>query len=303
MKEFRRIDRLPPYVFSVVNDPKAAARRAGEDVVDLGMGNPDLASPEPVVDKLAEAARDPRNHRYSTSRGLPNLRRAIAKRYEHRYGVRLDPETEVVVTMGAKEAIGHIAWTLVAPGDTCLVPEPTYPIHTFSVALAGADVRSVPLGADGDFFSELQQGFERTWPRPRLIITSFPHNPTTSCIERSFFEHLVAFAREHDIAVIHDLRLRRPVLRRLPGAELPRGARHEGSGRRGLLDVQVVLDAGMAPGVRRRQSRDGRGADSAEELPGLRRSSRSRSPRSSRSTSARTVRRSTETCTGPGATR
>jgi len=167
VKEFRRIDRLPPYVFNVINDLKAAARRKGEDVVDLGMGNPDLASPEPVVEKLAEAARDPRNHRYSTSRGLPNLRRAIADRYERRYGVRLDPETEVVVTMGAKEAIGHIAWTLVAPGDTCLVPEPTYPIHTFSVALAGADVRSVPLGADGDFFSELQQGFERTWPRPR----------------------------------------------------------------------------------------------------------------------------------------
>jgi alanine-synthesizing transaminase len=204
VKEFRRIDRLPPYVFNVINDLKAAARRGGEDVVDLGMGNPDLASPEPVVDKLAEAARDPRNHRYSTSRGLPNLRLAIAKRYERRYGVRLDPETEVVVTMGAKEAIGHIAWTLVAPGDTCLVPEPTYPIHTFSVALAGADVRSVPLGADGDFFSELRQGFERTWPRPRLIITSFPHNPTTSCVERSFFEHLVAFARERDVAVIHD---------------------------------------------------------------------------------------------------
>ena len=204
VKEFRRIDRLPPYVFSVVNDLKAAARRSGEDVVDLGMGNPDLASPEPVVDKLAEAARDPRNHRYSTSRGLPNLRRAIANRYERRYGVQLDPETEVVVTMGAKEAIGHIAWTLVAPGDTCLVPEPTYPIHTFSVALAGADVRSVPFGADGDFFSELQQGFERTWPRPRLVITSFPHNPTTSCVERSFFEQLVAFAREHDVAVIHD---------------------------------------------------------------------------------------------------
>ena len=204
MREFRRIDRLPPYVFNVVNDLKAAARRAGEDVVDLGMGNPDLASPEPVVDKLTEAARDPRNHRYSTSRGLPNLRRAIADRYERRYGVPLDPETEVVTTMGAKEAISHIAWTLVGSGDTCLVPEPTYPIHTFSAALAGADVRSVPLGTEGDFFSDLLRAFEGTWPRPRLVLTSFPHNPTTACVEWSFFEQLVAFAREHDVAVIHD---------------------------------------------------------------------------------------------------
>jgi alanine-synthesizing transaminase len=204
VREFRRIDRLPPYVFNVVNDLKAAARHAGEDVVDLGMGNPDLASPEPVVDKLIEAARDPRNHRYSTSRGLPNLRRAIADRYERRYGVPLDPETEVVTTMGAKEAISHIAWTLVGSGDTCLVPEPTYPIHTFSAALAGADVRSVPLGADGDFFPDLLRAFEGTWPRPRLVLTSFPHNPTTACVELSFFEQLVAFAREHEVAVIHD---------------------------------------------------------------------------------------------------
>jgi alanine-synthesizing transaminase len=202
--DFRRIDRLPPYVFNVVNELKAAARRAGEDVIDLGMGNPDLPSPSRVVDKLVEAARNPRNHRYSTSRGVPKLRRAICDWYERRYGVALDPETEVTTTIGAKEAISHLAWTLVAPGDTCLVPEPTYPIHTFSVALAGADVHSVPLGPEQDFFANLLDGYERTWPRPRVIITSFPHNPTTACVDISFFEQLVAFARERDLMVVHD---------------------------------------------------------------------------------------------------
>jgi alanine-synthesizing transaminase len=202
--EFRRIDRLPPYVFNVVNDLKAAARRGGEDIIDLGMGNPDLATPSRVVAKLTEAAENPRNHRYSTSRGVPKLRKAIVDWYERRYGVTLDPETEAMSTMGAKEAISHMAWTLVAPGDTCLVPEPTYPIHTFSVALAGADVRSVPLGPDQDFFENMKEAYEGTWPRPRLVITSFPHNPTTQCVERSFFEELVAFAKEHDMVVVHD---------------------------------------------------------------------------------------------------
>jgi alanine-synthesizing transaminase len=202
--DFRRIDRLPPYVFNVVNDLKATARRAGEDIVDLGMGNPDLATPSRIVDKLTEAAQNPRNHRYSTSRGIPKLRKAIVDWYDRRYGISLDPETEAMSTMGAKEAISHMAWTLVAPGDTCLVPEPTYPIHTFSVALAGADVRSVPLGPDLDFFENMKDAYEGTWPRPRLIITSFPHNPTTTCVDRSFFEQLVAFAKEHQMLVIHD---------------------------------------------------------------------------------------------------
>jgi alanine-synthesizing transaminase len=202
--EFRRIDRLPPYVFNVVNDLKASARRAGEDIIDLGMGNPDLATPSHIVDKLTEAAENPRNHRYSTSRGIPKLRKAIVDWYDRRYGVSLDAETEAMSTMGAKEAISHMAWTLVAPGDTCLVPEPTYPIHTFSVALAGADVRSVPLGPDQNFFENMKDAYEGTWPRPRLIITSFPHNPTTTCVDISFFEQLVAFAKEHEMLVIHD---------------------------------------------------------------------------------------------------
>jgi len=202
--EFRRIDRLPPYVFNVVNDLKATARRSGEDIIDLGMGNPDLATPSHIVDKLTEAAENPRNHRYSTSRGIPKLRKAIVDWYDRRYGVSLDAETEAMSTMGAKEAISHMAWTLVAPGDTCLVPEPTYPIHTFSVALAGADVRSVPLGPDQNFFENMKDAYEGTWPRPRLIITSFPHNPTTTCVDLSFFEQLVAFAKEHEMLVIHD---------------------------------------------------------------------------------------------------
>jgi alanine-synthesizing transaminase len=202
--EFRRIDRLPPYVFNVVNEMKAAARRAGEDVIDLGMGNPDLSSPQAVVDKLAEAALNPRNHRYSTSRGIPKLRLAICDWYERRYGVTLDPETEAASTIGAKEGISHLAWVLVQPGDTCLVPEPTYPIHTFSVALAGADVHSVPLSTEEDFFANLLEAYERTWPRARMVLTSFPHNPTTACVESSFFERLVDFAKARDLMVIHD---------------------------------------------------------------------------------------------------
>jgi alanine-synthesizing transaminase len=202
--EFRRIDRLPPYVFNVVNDLKAAARRAGEDVIDLGMGNPDLASPQAVVDKLTEAAQNPRNHRYSSSRGVPKLRRAICDWYERRYGVVLDPESEAIATIGAKEGISHLAWVLVQPGDTCLVPEPSYPIHTFSVALAGADVHAVTLTQDDDFFGRLLEAYESTWPRPRMVLTSFPHNPTTACVDAAFFERLVAFAREHDLMVVHD---------------------------------------------------------------------------------------------------
>ena len=202
--EFRRIDRLPPYVFNVVNDLKAAARRAGEDVIDLGMGNPDLSSPQAVVDKLVEAAQIPRNHRYSSSRGVPKLRRAICDWYERRYGVTLDPETEAIATIGAKEGISHLAWVLVQAGDTCLVPEPTYPIHSFSVALAGADVHSVQFTEDGDFFANLLEAYESTWPRPRMVLTSFPHNPTTACVDSAFFEQLVEFAKERDLMVVHD---------------------------------------------------------------------------------------------------
>jgi len=203
--EFRRIERLPPYVFSVVQDLKAAARRAGDDIIDLGMGNPDLPSPDAVVDKLVEAVRNPKNHRYSTSRGIPKLRKAIADYYGSRFGVSIDPETEAVVTMGAKEGFSHLMWTLVGPNDSALVPSPTYPIHTIGVLFAGAQIRGVPLSPDsGDFFEALQDAFERTWPRPRLVVTSFPHNPTTVCVDITFFEKLVDFAKRNDVFLVHD---------------------------------------------------------------------------------------------------
>jgi alanine-synthesizing transaminase len=203
--EFRRINDLPPYVFAEVNTLKLAARRGGEDVIDLGFGNPDIASPPFVVDKLAEAASNPRNHRYSQSRGLPNLRRAVADRYRRRFGVELDPEREVINTIGAKEGLSHLLWTLVQPGDVALVPEPSYPIHIYAPVLAGAEVRRIPVleGPDA-WFDHMAQAFEDSWPVPRVILCSFPHNPTTTTVDLGFFERMVAFAREHETLIVHD---------------------------------------------------------------------------------------------------
>ncbi len=202
--EFRRISNLPPYVFAQVNQLKAEARRAGEDVIDLGFGNPDIPSASNVVDKLVEAARNERNHRYSASRGLPNLRKAVADRYRRRFGVEVDPEHEVISTIGAKEGLSHLMWALVQPGDVALVPEPSYPIHIYAPILAGAEVRRVPLSLGADFFAHMHETFLDTWPRPRVIVTSFPHNPTTACVGIDFFEQLVAFAREHEVMLVHD---------------------------------------------------------------------------------------------------
>lgn len=202
--EFRRIQNLPPYVFAQVNQLKAEARRAGEDIVDLGFGNPDIPSAPEVVDKLIEAAKNPRNHRYSVSRGLPNLRKAIADRYMRRFSVEINPETEAINTIGAKEGIAHLMWTLTQPGDAALVPEPTYPIHLYAPALTGAEVRRVPLSLDADFFGRMQEVFKDSWPRPRVIVVSFPHNPTTACVDLGFFEKLVEFARENEVVLIHD---------------------------------------------------------------------------------------------------
>ena len=202
--EFRRISNLPPYVFAEVNQLKLDARRAGEDIVDLGFGNPDIPSPPAVVEKLVEAARQPKNHRYSASRGIPNLRKAITDRYERRFGVVLDPDTEAITTIGAKEGLAHLMWTLVQPGDVALVPEPSYPIHIYAPVLAGAEVRSVHLSLDADFFERLRHEFAQTWPRPRVILTSFPHNPTTAVVEMDFFERLVAFAHENDVFLVND---------------------------------------------------------------------------------------------------
>ena len=202
--DFRRINHLPPYVFAEVDALKVEARRGGEDVIDLGFGNPDIPSPGFVVDKLVEAARNGRNHRYSASRGLPNLRKAVADRYLRRFGVELDPDTEVINTIGAKEGLSHLMWALVQPGDVALVPEPSYPIHIYAPALAGAEVRRVHLSLDADFFERLHKSFMDSWPRPRVIVTSFPHNPTTACVELEFFEKLVAFAQEHEVMLVHD---------------------------------------------------------------------------------------------------
>ena len=202
--EFRRINGLPPYVFAQINQLRDEARRAGRDVVDMGFGNPDIPSPQVAVDKLAEAARNPRNHRYSASRGIPRLRQAIAELYLRRFGVELDPDREVVTTIGAKEGLSHLMWTLVGPGDTALVPTPSYPIHIYAPLFAGAEVQQVRLGPQEDFFSNLLDSWERSWPRPRVILFSFPHNPTTECVDLEWMARLVELAREREVVLVHD---------------------------------------------------------------------------------------------------
>jgi len=205
MMEFPRIKRLPPYVFNIVGDLKQAARRAGEDIIDLGMGNPDGATPPHVVAKLIEAAGKTPNHRYSVSRGIYKLRLAICDWYRRRYGVELDADAEAIVTIGSKEGIGHLALAILGPGDVVLCPSPTYPIHQYSVIIAGGDLRSVPLIPGGDFFAHLQEAVKQAWPKPKLLILNFPHNPTTEVVNLDFFEKIVDFAREHEMLVVHDL--------------------------------------------------------------------------------------------------
>jgi alanine-synthesizing transaminase len=202
--EFRRITNLPPYVFTVIDGLKVAARRAGEDVIDLGFGNPDLPSPPTAVDKLCEAVRNPRNHRYSASRGIPKLRQAVADLYERRFGVTLDPETEAITTIGAKEGFSHLMWVLLQPGDAALVPSPSYPIHIWGPLFAGADVREIPVGTGEDFFENVQQSYRFSWPRPRVIVLSFPHNPTTTCVDLAFMQRMVDFALENEVLLVHD---------------------------------------------------------------------------------------------------
>ncbi len=202
--EFRRINALPPYVFTTIDTLKMAARRAGEDVVDLGFGNPDIPSSKIAVEKLIEAVGNPRNHRYSASRGIPNLRLAVSDLYRRRFGVEIDPETEAITTIGAKEGLSHLMWALLQPGDSALVPSPSYPIHIYAPILAGAEVRQVRLGPEEDFFANLLEAWEQSWPRPRVIVLSFPHNPTTACVELDFMERIVAFAREHEVLLVHD---------------------------------------------------------------------------------------------------
>jgi len=202
--EFRRTTNLPPYVFTIIDGLKVAARRAGEDVIDLGFGNPDLPSPEVAVAKLGEAARNPRNHRYSASRGIPKLREAAAALYQRRFSVALDPETEVISTIGAKEGFSHLMWVLLQPGDAALVPSPSYPIHIWGPLFTGAEVREIPIGTDEDFFANVQQAYRWSWPRPRVIVLSFPHNPTTACVDLAFMQRMVDFARENEVLLVHD---------------------------------------------------------------------------------------------------
>jgi alanine-synthesizing transaminase len=205
MAEFPRMHRLPPYVFAVVNDLKMKMRRQGEDIIDLGMGNPDLTTPKHIVDKLVEAAQKSVNHRYSMSKGIPNLRKAICDWYARRYGVELDPETEAIATMGAKEGLSHLALAMLSPSDVVFAQDPTYPIHPYSAIIAGADVRRIPIGLDRDFFEDLLTATKQTWPQPKLLIICFPHNPTTAVVDLDFFQKIVDFAKEHKMYVIHDL--------------------------------------------------------------------------------------------------
>ena len=204
MQEFRRMNRLPPYVFRVVDTLKMDLRRKGEDIIDLGMGNPDIPTPKHIVDKLVEAAKKGRNHRYSASAGITKLREAIARWYKKRFKVEVDPDTEAIATIGAKEGLSHLVLATISPGDVVFAPNPTYPIHPYSVIIAGGDLRSIPIGPDRDFFEDLLTATKQTWPNPKMLIISYPHNPTTAVVDKKFFKKLVDFCREHEIMVIHD---------------------------------------------------------------------------------------------------
>jgi alanine-synthesizing transaminase len=226
MREFQRIKRLPPYVFNITAELKMAARRRGEDIIDLSMGNPDGPTPKHIVDKLVEAARRPDTHGYSVSKGIPRLRRAICDWYRRRYGVEFDPESEAIVTIGSKEGLAHLMLATLERGDTVLVPNPSYPIHIYGAIIAGADIRSVRMTPGVDFFAELERAIREATPKPKMLIVGFPSNPTAQCVELGFFERVVAMAREHDILVVHDLAYaditfdgyRAPSIMQVPGA-------------------------------------------------------------------------------------
>ncbi|MDF1583519.1 MAG: alanine transaminase [Methyloprofundus sp.] len=205
MEEFHRISRLPPYVFNIVNELKAKARAQGEDIIDFGMGNPDQPTPQHIVDKMVEATLRGDTHRYSVSKGIPRLRRAITKWYKTRFDVDLDPETEAIVTIGSKEGLAHLALATLGPGDTVMVPNPAYPIHPYGVVIAGADLRHVKMTPDVDFVEELHKAIAESWPKPKMLILNFPGNPTSQCVELDFFERIIEVAKEHKIWVVHDI--------------------------------------------------------------------------------------------------
>ena len=227
IEDFPRIKRLPPYVFNIVNDLKAKARGRGEDIIDFGMGNPDQPTPQHIVDKLVEAAQRGDTHRYSISKGIPRLRRAICTWYKNRYDVELDQDSEAIVTIGSKEGLAHLAMATVGPGDAVLVPNPSYPIHPYGFVIAGADIRHVPMTEGVDFFGELEKAIKDSWPKPKMLVMNFPGNPTTQCVDLEFFEKVVAIAKEHQIWVIHDLAYadivfdgyKAPSIMQVPGAK------------------------------------------------------------------------------------
>lgn len=226
-RRFARIDRLPPYVFNITAELKLAARRRGEDIIDMSMGNPDGATPPHIVAKLVEVAQRPDTHGYSASKGIPRLRRAIARWYQDRYAVDIDPDSEAIVTIGSKEGLAHLMLATLDRGDTVLVPDPSYPIHIYGAVIAGADIRSVPLTPDVDFFGELEKAIRGSYPKPKMMVFGFPSNPTAQCVELDFFERVVALARKHDIIVVHDLAYadivfdgwKAPSIMQVPGAK------------------------------------------------------------------------------------
>ena len=226
MEEFSRIKRLPAYVFNITGELKASARRRGEDIIDFGMGNPDGATPQHIVDKMIEAARKPETHRYSLSKGIPRLRRAICNWYERRYNVALDPDTEAIVTIGSKEGIAHLCLATLDQGDVVLVPNPSYPIHIYGPVIAGANIRSIAIHDTDSFLAELEQTIPLMYPKPKMLILNFPANPTTQCVELSFFERVVELCRQHSIYLVHDLAYadivfdgyRAPSILEIPGA-------------------------------------------------------------------------------------
>lgn len=226
-RRFERIERLPPYVFNITAELKMAARRRGEDIVDLSMGNPDGATPPHIVEKLCTVAQRPDTHGYSTSKGIPRLRRAIARWYGERYGVDIDPDSEAIVTIGSKEGLAHLMLATLDRGDTVLVPNPSYPIHIYGAVIAGAQIRSIPMAPGIDFFAELERGIRESIPKPKMMILGFPSNPTAQCVELDFFERVVALAKQYDVLVVHDLAYadivydgwKAPSIMQVPGAK------------------------------------------------------------------------------------
>ncbi len=267
--EFHRIRRLPPYVFAEVNTAKAKARVGGEDIIDLGMGNPDSPTPPHIVAKLVEAVQDPRTHRYSVSKGIPGLRRALAGYYRRRFDVGLDPETEVIATLGSKEGLANLASAITSPGDTILVPNPSYPIHQFGFIIAGAAVRSVPATPDEEMLRALDRAVRHSVPKPTALIVNFPSNPTAYLADLDFYREIVGVrppARDLDHV---RSRLCRDLLRRQGAAVAAAGAGREGDRGRVHQPVQDLLDAGLAHGLRRRQCAADQRADADEVVSGL----------------------------------